>query len=148
KAGTRTARRRAPLALAIMVAVVAAAGFGLLPIVISALLGAAAMVVLRCIDPDEAYRAVDWRVIVMLAGVLPLGIALGSTGAADRLAGAVLGALGDAGPLLVLAVMYLLALVLSELMSNAAAAVLLVPIAISTAQSLGIDPKPLLVAIT
>src|SRR5690606_2903218 len=65
KAGARTARRRAPLALAIMVAVVAAAGFGLLPIVISALLGAAAMVVLRCIDPDEAYRAVDWRVIVM-----------------------------------------------------------------------------------
>jgi len=148
KAGTRSARRRAPLALAIMAAVVAIAGFGLLPIVVTALLGGAAMVVLRCLEPDEAYRAIDWRVIVMLAGVLPLGIALGQTGTADRMADAVLSLTGDAGPLLVLATMYLLALVLSEMMSNAAAAVLLVPIAISTANTLGLDPKPLLVAIT
>jgi di/tricarboxylate transporter len=141
-------RRRAPLALAIMVAVIAAAGLGLLPIVISALIGGVAMVLTRCLSPEDAYSAIDWRVIVLIAGVLPLGLALQSSGAAEFLAANTLGRVGEFGPLAVLAVLYLLALVLSELMSNAAAAVLLVPIAFSTATALGLSPTPFLVAVT
>ena len=141
-------RRRAPLALAIMVAVIAVSGFGLVPIVISALVGSVAMVLSRCLPHEDAYGAIDWRVIVMIAGVLPLGIALQKSGAAEWLAANTLGRVGDYGPLAVLAVLYLLALVLSELMSNAAAAVLLVPIAWSTATTLGYSPTPFLVAVT
>jgi di/tricarboxylate transporter len=141
-------RRRAPLALAIMTAVIAASGFGLLPIVISALVGSVLMVLTRCLPPEDAYTAIDWRVIVLIAGVLPLGLALQSSGAAEVLAANTLGRVGDHGPLVVLAVLYLLALVLSELMSNAAAAVLLVPIAWSTATTLGYSPTPFLVAVT
>jgi len=144
----RPARRRAPLAIAIMVAVIAVSGFGLLPIVISALIGAVVMVLTRCLGSDDAYAAIDWRVIVLIAGVLPLGIALQQSGAAEVLARNTLGRVGEFGPLAVLAVMYLLALLLSELMSNAAAAVLLVPIAFSTAQGLGLSPTPFLVAVT
>jgi di/tricarboxylate transporter len=141
-------RRRGPLAIAVMVAVIAVSAFGLLPIVIAALIGAVVMVLTRCLGPEDAYAAIDWRVIVLIAGVLPLGIALQNSGAAEFLARNTLGRVGEFGPLAVLAVMYLLALLLSELMSNAAAAVLLVPIAFSTAQGLGLNPTPFLVAVT
>ena len=141
-------RRRAPVALAIMIAVIAVSGLGLMPIVISALIGGVAMVLTRCLTPEDAYGAIDWRVIVLIAGVLPLGIALQQSGAAEFLAANTLGRVGHFGPFVVLAVLYLLALVLSELMSNAAAAVLLVPIAYSTAIALGYSPTPFLVAVT
>ena len=141
-------RKRGPLAIAIMVAVIVVSGFGIMPIVISALIGSVAMVLTRCIAPEDAYGAIDWRVIVLIAGVLPLGIALQQSGAAQFLADHTLGPVGQFGPVAVLAVMYLLALVLSELMSNAAAAVLLVPIAFATATTLGLSPTPFLVAVT
>ena len=133
-------RRRAPLALAIMIAVIVVSAAELMPIVISALIGSVAMVLTRCLSREDAYSAIDWRVIVLIAGVLPLGLALQSSGAAEFLAANTLGRVGDFGPLAVLAVLYLLALVLSELMSNAAAAVLLVPIAYSTAHDAGLQP--------
>ena len=141
-------RRRAPIALLIMAAVLVVSGLSLLPIVIAALIGSVAMVLTRCLPPEDAYGAIDWRVIVMIAGVLPLGLALQSSGAAEILAANTLGRVGEHGPVVVLAVLYLLALVLSELMSNAAAAVLLVPIAWSTATTLGYSPTPFLVAVT
>ena len=141
-------RRRAPLALAIMVSVIVASALGLMPIVISALIGGVAMVLTRCLSPEDAYSAIDWRVIVLIAGVLPLGIALQNSGAAAFLADNTLGRVGEFGPFVVLAVLYLLALVLSEMMSNAAAAVLLVPIAWSTATGLGYSPTPFLIAVT
>ena len=141
-------RRKAPLALAIMAAAIGVAATGLLPIVIAALIGCVLMVVTRCIEPEEAYDAVDWRIIVMLAGVLPIGFALQQSGAAEFLAQHTLGRMGDLDPVLVLAVVYLLALVLSELMSNAAAAVLLVPIVVSAAMGMGLSPTPFLVAVT
>ena len=141
-------RRRAPLALLIMVAVIVSAGLGLMPIVISALIGCVAMVVTKCLEPEEAYEAIDWRIIVLIAGVLPLGIALQQSGAAEVLASNTLGRMDGMNPVFVLAVVYLLALVLSELMSNAAAAVLLVPIAVAAAISMGLSPTPFLVAVT
>lgn len=141
-------RKRAPLALLIMVAVIVSSGLGLMPIVISALIGCVALVVTQCLEPEEAYEAIDWRIIVLLAGILPLGLALQQSGAADVLASNTLGRMEGMNPVMVLAVVYLMALVLSELMSNAAAAVLLVPIAVSAAISMGLSPTPFLVAVT
>ena len=122
------------------------AAFGVLPILVTALLGCVALVLTRCLTLDEAYAAIDWKVIFLLAGVLPLGIAMEKSGAAQFIASRTLGFVGPLGPLAVLAALYLLTAVLTETMSNNATAVLLAPIAISTATGLGVDPKPFLIA--
>jgi di/tricarboxylate transporter len=96
---------------------------------------------------EEAYEAIDWQVIFLLAGILPLGLALERSGAAAILSQQLVGSVGILGPVAVLAVFYLLAAVLTEFMSNNAAAVLLAPVAISSAVALGVDPRPLLVAV-
>lgn len=138
--------RRAWLSIAVMVGVVGSAALGT-PIVVSALIGCVALMLLRCIDPEDAYEAVDWRVIMLLAGVLPLGIALQQSGAAQIIVGSVLDTLGRNDPLIVLAGIYLLTAVLTEAMSNNAAAVLLAPIAFSSATALGVSPTPFLIAV-
>jgi di/tricarboxylate transporter len=141
-------RRRAPLAIGILAAVVGLAAFGLLPILVTAIAGVAALVLTRCLTLDEAYAAIDWKVIFLLAGVLPLGIAMERSGAARLIADGALGWAGELGPVALIAVFYLLTAVLTEMMSNNATAVLLAPIAISTAAQQGIDPRPLLMAVT
>lgn len=139
--------RRALLSLLVMAGAIGVAVLGWMPIVASSLLGCAALVMLRCLRPEEAYAAIDWRVIVLLAGVLPLGIALQKSGGADWVAQHALGWLSGYGPLVTLAAIYLLTALMTEVMSNNAAAVLVVPIAISTAESMGVDAKPFLVAV-
>ena len=138
---------RALLALAIVAAVITSAGLGWLPIVAASILGGIALVVTRCVGNEQAYKAVDWRVIVLLAGVLPLGIAMQKSGLAQSIADLAVGSVGGLGPLAVLAVIYLLTAVLTEFMSNNAAAVMITPIAWSTAISLGLDPTPFIVAV-
>jgi di/tricarboxylate transporter len=140
-------RGRSLKALAITAAVVALTGLNVLPITVSAILGCLAVVVTRCVRIEEAYEAIDWQVIFLLAGILPLGLALERSGAAAILSQQLVGSVGILGPVAVLAVFYLLAAVLTEFMSNNAAAVLLAPVAISSAVALGVDPRPLLVAV-
>lgn len=147
RAQQRVDVRRMWTSLAVVVAVIATAAIGWLPIVASAILGCIALVVLRCLEPDEAYAAVDWRVVMLLAGVLPLGIALDHSGGASWLAQNTIGLVGQFGPVATLAAIYLLTSVMTEVMSNNAAAVLVVPVAIATAESLGVDAKPFLVAV-
>ncbi len=137
----------ATASVAVVTAAVGIAALGWLPIVATALLGGVALVMLQCLRSDEAYAAVDWRVIILLAGLLPLGIALQKTGGADWMARNALGSIAEHGPLVTLAVIYLITAVMTEMMSNNAAAVLVVPIAISAAHNLGVDPKPFLVAV-
>jgi di/tricarboxylate transporter len=139
--------RKAWIALAIMVAVVAAATLEWLPIVASAILGCIGLVLFRCLKPEELYESVDWRVIMLLAGVLPMGIALQSSGAAGFLAELTLSLVGGWGPIAVLAAIYLLTATLTEFMSNNASAVLMTPIAVATAQSIDANPTPFLVAV-
>lgn len=146
--GAAPRRRRAPLAIGILAAVVGLAAFGLLPILVTAIAGVAALVLTRCLTLDEAYAAIDWKVIFLLAGVLPLGIAMERSGAARLIADGALGWAGELGPVALVAVFYLLTAVLTEMMSNNATAVLLAPIAISTAAQQGLDPRPLLMAVT
>jgi di/tricarboxylate transporter len=143
----RIDRRRALLALSVMVAAIGMSALGWMPIVVSSLLGCAALVALRCLKPEEAYAAVDWRVIVLLAGVLPMGIALQNSGGADWVAQHAMVWVGGFGPVFALAAIYLMTALMTEVMSNNAAAVLVVPIAIATAEALGVDSKPFLVAV-
>src|SRR5690606_2194902 len=82
------------------------------------------------------------------AGLLPLGVAMSQSGAAEFVVANTLGLVSDFGPLVVLAVLYLMALLLTEFMSNAAAAVILTPIGMSTAKLMGVDPAPFLIAVT
>ena len=96
---------------------------------------------------SSSRQAVAGAVILLLAGIIPLGIALQKTGGAAMAADAILGVLGPYGPLATLAAIYLMTSILTEFMSNNASAVLVVPIALATAASMGIDPKPLLIAV-
>jgi di/tricarboxylate transporter len=143
----RPQRRKAVLAVAIMVAAVGVAALGWLPIVASAILGCIALIATRCIGNDQAYQAIDWRVIVLLAGVLPLGIAMQKSGLAQGVADLSVQLVGGFGPLAVLAAVYLITAVLTEMMSNNAAAVLVTPIAFATALSMEVSPTPFLVAV-
>lgn len=141
-------RHKAPLAIGILVVVVGLAAFDILPILVAALLGCVALVMTRILQPEDVYRAINWQVIFLLAGVLPLGVAMHNSGAAGWLAEQTVALVGDLGPVAILAAFYLLTAIMTETMSNAAAAVLLAPIAISTAEQVGVDPRPFLMAIT
>lgn len=140
-------RKKIPIAVGVISAVVALAAFNIMPILVASILGCIALVVSRCITLEEVYSSIDWKVIFLLAGVLPLGLAMEKTGAAQLLAQATLGPIGAFGPVVVLAALYLLTAVLTEFMSNNATAVLMAPIAIGTAAAMGIDARPLLMAV-
>ncbi|TLU75170.1 SLC13 family permease [Mannheimia varigena] len=138
---------RAKFALVVMAAVVATAALDIVPISISSLVGAVAMCIAGCLTADEAYQSIDWKIILVLAGLLPLGEAMANSGAAQFIVDNTLGKVGAFGPLVVLAVLYLLTSTLTEFMSNAGTAVLLTPIAISTAKILGVDASPFIIAV-
>jgi di/tricarboxylate transporter len=106
------------------------------------------IVLTRCISLEEAYQSIDWKVIFLLAGVLTLGIALESTGAAEVISDLMVATLGRLGPMALVSGFYLLSTVLTNVMSNNATAALLAPVAIAAAETLGVDPKPLLMAVT
>ncbi|MGY0560432.1 SLC13 family permease [Luteimonas sp. A277] len=147
RAQQRVAPRRAIISALIMFAAIGVAALGWLPIVASVLVGCLALVALQLMTPDEAYESIDWQVILLLAGIIPLGIALQKTGGATMVADLLLNVLGPYGPLATLAAIYLMTSILTELMSNNASAVLVVPIALATAESMGVDAKPLLIAV-
>ncbi len=141
------ATKRAPLAVLIMFAVVAPVALGWLPIAISAVSGAALMILVRCISMDQALRAIDWRAVFLIAGMLPLGSALQNSGGALFVAEALLAALGDAGPWGVLIVLYLVTATLTCVIPTAALVVLMAPIAIKASSSVGLSPQAAMMAL-
>ncbi len=140
-------REKIPMALLIMGIVLIPAVFDWLPIAISAIIGVALMILTNCLTMEEAYRSVNWKAIFLIAGMLPLGIAMEQTGAAQFLANGMVGLTGGSGPLVVMASFFILAALTSQFMPNPAVAVLLAPIALSTASNLGISPYPLMMAV-
>ncbi|WP_313693319.1 SLC13 family permease [Halorarum halobium] len=139
---------RTSVAVGIVGAVVALAALGVMPIVVSALAGALAMVVTGCLRPPEVYDAVQWDVIFLLAGVIPLGIALESSGAASLLADAVVAAGDVLPPLVLLGVFYVVTALLTNVISNNASVVLMIPVAIEAAGTLGANPLAFAMAVT
>ncbi|MBT5307285.1 MAG: SLC13 family permease [Candidatus Scalindua sp.] len=136
------------IALFLFLAVVTLTVFNIIPILAAALIGAVGMVVSRCLTIEEAYEAIDWKIIFMLGGILPLGLAMEQSGTALWLVNTIMAPFTDCGPLVVLALLYLITAILTELMSNNAAAVIIAPIGLSIAASMDVDPRPFLVAIT
>jgi di/tricarboxylate transporter len=139
---------KAVIALLMFFAVVTLTVLNIIPILVAALIGAVGIVLGRCLTLEEAYQAIDWKVIFLLGGILPLGLAMEQSGAALWLVNTVLNPFVGFGPLAVLAVLYLITAVLTGFMSNNAAAVIIAPIGLSIASSMNVDPRPFLVAIT
>jgi di/tricarboxylate transporter len=138
---------RVLVAMAIILAVVGLATLTSLSIVVLAITGAALMVATRCLRVDEAIRSLDFQVLLLLAGTIPLGRAMSETGLASAFVHQVVGVVGDVHPIVFLSAFYLMTSVTTEFLSNKATAVLLAPIALQLALQMGVDPKPFLMAI-
>lgn len=140
-------RGKAPLALGAVVLVMALATLEVLPIAALALMAATAVVAFGCLTPEEAYAAIQWRILFLIFGTLGLGLAMETTGAAALIASHLAAAVQTWGPLAVLSVVYLMTSVLTEVISNNAAAILLTPIALGLAEQTGADPRPFALAV-
>lgn len=148
KVGLPTYRKRKMVyAMLILAGVIGFASLEILPIAVTALIGSILVVLTGCINLNEAYRSLDLKIIALLAGSLSLGLAMEKTGAAKLLSENIVSYMGVYGPFAILAAFYLLTLVLTEIMSNNATAALITPIAITTATSLGLSPRPFLIAV-
>ena len=139
---------RAFLALGIITSVVLLAAFGIMPILVSALVGVLVMVLSGCINVQEAYDAIDWFVIFLLAGVIPLGVVMEKTGTADFLANGIVQVSESLGPVAVVSVFYLIATIFAAIMSHNAAIILLIPIGAASAHEMGLEPRAFIMAIT
>jgi len=140
-------RSHAPIALATMAGVVVLATLGVMPIAGLAAIGAGVVLVTRCVEADEAFDAVDWRILSLILAMLGIGKALENTGLVEAIVGAVAPLLSTAPPIIALALVYLLSMTLTETVTNNAVAIIVTPVAISLATTLGVDPRPFVVAV-
>ena len=138
---------RAPIAAGIMLAVVVSVLGGWLPIYIAAVIGATLMVLTRCLSMEDAYRAIEWRAIFLIAGMLPLGTAMQQTGAAEFLAQQTMQLLGPMGPWWVIGGLYLVTAAGTMIIPTAALVVLMSPIVLSASTDLGIAPQTAMMAV-
>lgn len=139
--------RRAPLAAGLLLVMLVPVVAGWLPIMASALLAGLLMVMTGCLTMDEAYGSIEWKAVFLVAGTLPLGIAMQKTGTAQLLAELMVDLIGGLGPLALLAGFYVLTNLLTQFMSNAASTVLIAPIAIHAAQTMEANPRAVLMAV-
>lgn len=138
---------RAFASFAVFVGAIAAAAAGLAPIAATAFAGAVLLILIKVIEPDEAYRGLRPEILMLIAGMVVIGVAMEETGLAGAATERLVGVIGPMGPLFALIVFYGAALFLTELLSNATVAVLLTPVAVSLAEGLAVSPKPFLAAV-
>jgi len=141
-------RSKMPLAIGIVGAVVALAALGVVPIVVSALLGMLAMVITGCIQPNEVYGAVDWSVVFLLAGVIPLGMALERSGGAEYLAYTLVSTAEGMSPFALLLLFYGFTTLITQVISNNASVILMIPVVVDAATLTGADPFSFVLAVT
>nr|WP_047165392.1 SLC13 family permease [Sphingomonas sp. Y57] len=139
--------RKAALALAIFVGAVLLAAVGVAPIASTAFAGAVVLILLRVVSADEAYRGLKPEILILIAGMVVIGIAMEESGLADAASRLLIASVHGLSPVAALAVLYLLTMVLTELLSNATVAVLVTPVAVALADSLGVSPRPFLVGV-
>jgi di/tricarboxylate transporter len=139
--------KKAKLSISIMIGVLIPVMLGLIPIYISAIIGAAFMVITGCLTMEEAHQSIEWKGIILIAGMLPLGTALDATGAAAFLADGVVRLVGPFGPMAVMGGLMGLTFMATCVIPTAALVVLLGPIVINTAATMGISPYALMMAV-
>ncbi|MCK5325276.1 MAG: SLC13 family permease [Woeseiaceae bacterium] len=139
--------RRAPVAAIIMFGVVISVMLGYAPISVAAVVGGTIMVLTGCLNMEQAYRAIEWRAIFLIAGMLPLGTAMQSTGAATYLADQVMNLLGDAGPWPVIMGLYIITAMATMIIPTAALVVLMSPIVLSAMADMGYAPETAMMAV-
>lgn len=137
----RPNKRRAPLALAIFVGAIAVTTLDLVSLPVAMLLGALLVFVTRCVTPEEAYSQINWKVLILIASMLSVGAAMEATGTAEFLAGQIVKVVGHSQPVFLLTGFFALTVLLTQPMSNQAAAVVVLPIAMQTATQLGLNPR-------
>ncbi len=140
-------KNKAAIALGTLVGIVSLSAFGLMPIAGLAMIGTVIVVMTGCVAPEKAYRTIDWRILLLIFGMLGIGSAMEETGAAQLLVDNIVGLIDGYGPLILLACVYLLTSLLTESITNNAVAILLTPIVIGLSTSLGYDPRPFVVAV-
>jgi di/tricarboxylate transporter len=138
---------RAVTSVGIFAGVVLIAALGWAPIAATALAGAVLLILLRVISADEAYGGMRPQVLLLIAGMIVLGVAMEESGLAGAATDALVGSMRSLGPLVALAVLYGATLFLTEILSNATVAVLVTPIAVALAESLGVSARPFLIAV-
>ncbi len=137
----------APLSVVVLVGVLFPVLMGWIPIAIGVLIGATLMVLTRCVTAQEAYRAIEWPAVVLIAGMLPLGIAMDQTGAARMLAEGMVEGAGEFGPRAVLAGLCVMTAIGAQMIPSIALVVVMAPIALTTAADLGISPHTLMMGV-
>ena len=145
--GDSKPRRRAWLAGLIMLATILLAAFNLMTIEMAALTGAVAVVLARCISIRQAYRSIDARIFVFIAGAIPLGVAMQKTGTADLLAGWLQHAVGGWPQRMILLALFAVVAVITQFMSDSATTAVFAPVAMALAQALGQAPEPFVVTV-
>lgn len=140
-------KAKALITLALLAGVIATAASGWLNPAVSIPLVAMLVILFGCVKVEDAYQTVDWQAVVTVAGMIPFGVALDKTGAAAGLAQGIVGALPGVNPLVMLGVVLLLAVTLTQLIENAAVAIILAPLAYQVAKETGADPKPFMVGL-
>jgi di/tricarboxylate transporter len=142
------ARHRLPIAVGILLGMIAVMAFGLLPNTAAALLAALAMMATGCVGVEVIYRIISWQTVVLTAGMLPLATALTKTGATGLMAHGLVASLGSLGPVVMLAVLFVVTAVIGLFLSNAATAVLIAPVALQAARTLHISPHAIAMTVT
>ncbi len=140
-------RDKAPIAILATLAVMLLAAMGVMPIEGLAIIGAVCVLATRCLDVEDAYKAVDWKILSLIFGMLAISVAMDKVGLVRLIVENIMGLMPWAGPLLLLSFIYLFTSILTEVLSNNAVAVLVTPIAIGMATHLGVDPRAFVVAV-
>jgi di/tricarboxylate transporter len=138
---------KAPWALGIMGGMLFLMIFNLVPAVVAVLMAAVAMILMGCLSMDDAYEAINWQSLVLIAGLLPMATALDVTGGLTFIVDHLMTGLGGLGPYGIMAILFLLTAVFSQFISNTATTVLVAPIAIGIGEQLGVSPYPLVMAV-
>lgn len=138
---------KAIISIATIIGVVVLSALGVMPIAGLAFVGAMAVILSGCVTPEQAYKAIEWKILMLIFGMLGIGMAMEKSGAMELLVTTAVQYIEPLGPVVILGIVYLLTSFLTEIITNNAVAIVMTPIVIGMAHTLGLDPKPFIVAV-
>lgn len=140
-------KSKAPIAILTILSVITLSALEVMPIASLALIGAVVVMLTRCVEAEEAYEAIEWKILFLIFGMIGLSIGMEKTGTTTLIVNHIVSLVGDMNPIVILAAIYVLTSVLTEMVSNNAIAVVITPVAMTLADQLGFDSKPFIIAI-